>query len=124
MDFVFYFHVLAATVWVGGMIVVASLVPAVRKATDDRGVVRVIARRFGVVSWAALSVSVLTGTWMILDRVWTTNLVTKIALVVVSALISIWHAFVAKDQTPRMRGMVEGLLLVLGLVIVALATTL
>ncbi len=38
-----------------------GLVPAVRKATDDRAVIQAMARRFGVISWIALGVLVVTG---------------------------------------------------------------
>ena len=75
MRIVLYLHILGATVWVGGMIVVAALVPALRKATDDIEVVRAAARRFGTASWAALALQVSTGIILILDRAWTGPLI-------------------------------------------------
>ena len=122
MRVVLYLHILGATVWVGGMIVVAALVPALRKATDDIDVVRAAARRFGTASWAALALQVTTGIILILDRVWTGQLMLKIGLVMVSALLALWHQFIARDQSPAMRGAMEGLLLALGLAIVWIAT--
>ncbi len=122
MRVVLYLHILGAAVWVGGMIVVAALVPALRKATDDIEVVRAAARRFGTASWAALAIQVTTGIILILDRVWTGQLMLKIGLVLVSALLALWHQFIARDQSPAMRGAMEGLLLGLGLVIVWIAT--
>ena len=104
------------------MIVVAALVPALRKATDDLEVVRGAARRFGTVSWVALALQVTTGIILILDRVWTGQLVLKIGLVMVSALLALWHQLIARDQSPAMRGAMEGLILGLGLVIIWIAT--
>jgi putative copper export protein len=121
MDWVLYVHLIGATVWVGGLIVVSALVPAVREVTPDGAVVRAIARRFGVISWTALGVQVLTGAWMVVDRVWDGVLVTKIGLVLVSALLAGWHSLSAKNQAPALRGAVEGVILLLALVIVALA---
>ena len=121
MRVLLYLHVIGAAVWVGGLIVVALLVPAVREATEDREVVRAVARRFGVISWAALAVQVTTGILMVLDRAWTDALIVKIGLVMISALLAGWHALVARDQSPKVRGAIQGVILVLALVIVWLA---
>lgn len=122
MRVIFYLHLLGATVWVGGLIVLGSLVPAVRKVTDDRMVIRAIAQRFGVVSWTALGLLVVTGLVMAFDRVWGTALMTKIGLVVVSAILAAWHTVGARDQSPALRGAIQGSILILALVILALAT--
>jgi uncharacterized membrane protein len=121
MDVVFYLHLVGATVWIGGLIVVATLVPAVRKATDDREVIRAIARRFGVVSWIALGSQVLTGAWMAAERVWNNVLITKVSLVLVSAILAGWHTMAARNQSPALRGAIQGVILILALVILGLA---
>lgn len=56
-----WLHVLAATVWVGGQIVLAALVPALRTLGDDAP--RVVARRFNRIAWPAFAVLVATGLW-------------------------------------------------------------
>ena len=121
MDIVYYLHLVGATVWIGGLIVVATLVPAVRRATDDREVIRAIARRFGVVSWIALGSQVLTGAWMAADRVWDNVLITKVGLVLVSAILAGWHTMAARNQSPALRGAIQGVILILALVILGLA---
>jgi uncharacterized membrane protein len=117
-----YLHLLGAAVWVGGLIVVAALVPAVRTATDDREVVRVIARRFGTLSWTALGVQVVTGTILVFDRFWTGPLMIKIGLVMASALLAAWHTVAAREQSPATRGAIQGTILLLALAIVWQAT--
>lgn len=124
MRFVFYIHLLSATVWVGGLVVLGGLVPAVRKVTDDRSVIQAIAKRFGVMSWTALGLLVLTGTLMVFDRVWTRTLIAKIGLVMLSALLAVWHTMAAREQSPAVRGAIQGVILILALVILWLATTL
>ncbi|MEE8376042.1 MAG: hypothetical protein V3S26_06970 [Acidimicrobiia bacterium] len=124
MRFIFYIHLLSATVWVGGLVVLGGLVPAVRKTTDDRSVIRAMAKRFGVMSWTALGLLVLTGTLMVFDRVWTGTLIAKIGLVMASALLAVWHTMAAREQSPAVRGAIQGVILILALVILWLATTL
>lgn len=116
-----YLHLLGAAVWVGGLIVVAALIPAVRRATPDREVIRAIARRFGVVSWIALGTQVLTGTWMVANRAWSDALVVKIGLVIVSAGLAGWHTVSARGQSPAVRGAIQGVILLLALAIVWVA---
>lgn len=125
MTYLLYIHVVAATVWVGGLIVMAGLVPAVRNVTDDRTVIRAIAQRFGVLSWSALGILVATGIAMLLIGFdLSTTMTTKIGLVFVSAALAAWHTVSARHQTPRTRGMIQATILLLALVILGLAINL
>jgi hypothetical protein len=49
-----FLHVLAATIWVGGQLVLAALVPALRRFGAE--VPRAAASRFNQVAWAAFAV--------------------------------------------------------------------
>jgi putative copper export protein len=123
-DILFYFHLLAATVWIGGLIVLGGLIPAVRSVTDDRNVIRAMARRFGVISWTALGTLVLTGGVLAIHHVWSRTLILKVGLVLVTAMLAAWHTLAARDQSPRVRGIIQGVIMALGLVILGLATVL
>src|SRR5215472_1760702 len=58
-----FLHVLAATIWVGGQLTLAVLVPVLRNFGAE--VPRAAARRFNQVAWAAFAVLVATGVWNI-----------------------------------------------------------
>ena len=58
-----FLHVLAATVWVGGQITLAVLVPVLRRLGAE--IPRAAARRFNQVAWPAFAVLVITGIWNI-----------------------------------------------------------
>jgi putative copper export protein len=60
-----FLHVLAASVWVGGQIVLGGLVPGLRRTHPDS--LKTVARTFGRVAWPALAVVVVTGIWNMLD---------------------------------------------------------
>jgi putative copper export protein len=56
-----FLHILGATVWVGGQLTLAGLVPGLRAL--DPGAPRAVARRFNLIAWPAFALLVLTGGW-------------------------------------------------------------
>ena len=56
-----FLHVLAATIWVGGQLTLAGLVPVVRTLGPDA--TRAVARQFDRIAWPAFAVLVATGIW-------------------------------------------------------------
>jgi putative copper export protein len=91
-----FLHVLAATVWVGGQLTLAALVPVLRRAGAD--IPRAAARRFNQVAWPAFAVLVVTGIWnMIAVRSqitgsYETTLVVKLIVVLISGVTAALHA--------------------------------
>jgi putative copper export protein len=58
-----FLHVLAATVWVGGQLTLAGLVPVLRRAGAD--VPKAVAQQFNRIAWPAFGVLIVTGVWNI-----------------------------------------------------------
>ncbi len=90
-----FLHVLAATVWVGGQITLAALVPALRGA--GRETPRAAARAFNRIAWPAFGLLLLTGVWNVLaedrdDPAYERTLMLKYTLVLVSGLTAFLHA--------------------------------
>lgn len=91
-----FLHVLAATVWVGGQLTLAALVPVLRR--HDAEVPRLAANAFNRVAWPAFAVLVATGLWNIeaerdeLTGAYRVTLVVKLAVVAVSGLSAAAHA--------------------------------
>jgi hypothetical protein len=56
-----FVHVLAATVWVGGQLVLGGLMPTIRQLGE--GAPRKVAQRFGLIAWSAFVVALFTGIW-------------------------------------------------------------
>jgi putative copper export protein len=92
-----FLHVLAATIWVGGQLTLAGLLPVLRAAGGD--VPRAAARQFGRIAWAAFVVLVLTGIWNIAalpdeetkTSGWNSTLGLKMGFVLLSGLAAWWH---------------------------------
>jgi putative copper export protein len=100
-----FLHVLAATVWVGGQLVLAAAVPALRGVSADAP--RAAARAYNRIAWPAFAVLVLTGVWNVLDEGDRSDeeqrtLGIKLALVVVSGVAAYLHT---RSTTPRGRAL-------------------
>lgn len=91
-----FLHVLAATVWVGGQLTLAALVPALRRLGTE--VPGAAARRFNQVAWPAFAVLVLTGVWNIaavhsqISGSYEVTLVVKLIAVALSGVSAALHA--------------------------------
>jgi putative copper export protein len=90
-----FLHVLAATIWVGGQLTLAALVPALRRMGAN--VPAGAARRFNQVAWPAFAVLVITGIWNIVavrSRVhgsYETTLIVKLVVVAISGITAALH---------------------------------
>ena len=60
-----FLHVLAATIWVGGQLTLAGLVPVVRTLGPDAA--KTVARAFDRLAWPAFAVLVATGIWNLFE---------------------------------------------------------
>jgi putative copper export protein len=91
-----FLHVLAATIWVGGQLTLAGLVPGLRALSPDAP--KAVAQRFSRIAWPAFGVLAITGVWNILevDPDWSsaygTTLIVKLAVVGVSGATAFLHA--------------------------------
>jgi putative copper export protein len=92
-----FLHVLAATVWVGGQLTLAGLVPVLRKAGAD--VPKAVAQQFNRIAWPAFGVLIITGVWNITadhdelkhDSDFRNTLMIKLTAVVLSGLAAYLH---------------------------------
>ena len=90
-----FLHVLAATIWVGGQLTLAALVPALRAIGRDAP--RTAARRFNQVAWPAFGVLIATGIWNVSaesDKVsgsYQTTLIVKLVIVFLSGVTAALH---------------------------------
>lgn len=91
-----FLHVAAATIWVGGQLTLAGLVPGLRALGSE--IPRTVARRFNRIAWPAYGVLLATGLWNIveLDPRWDSDygrtVMVKIAVVALSGATALAHA--------------------------------
>lgn len=100
-----FLHLLSVTVWVGGQIVVAGLVPLLRTLDRSAGpvpegeksITQQAAHRFGRISWPFFALAIITGLWSLgeiaandewatSEFLWKTMFLVKLALVAASGV--------------------------------------
>ncbi|MBS2963360.1 hypothetical protein KGA66_09910 [Actinocrinis puniceicyclus] len=108
-----FLHVLAATVWVGGQLTLAALVPVLRGVGTE--VPATAARRFNQVAWPAFAVLVATGVWNViaerdkLDGAYNNTLMLKLVLVVLSGVSAFVHTRARSSAALAVFGALTGL---------------
>lgn len=109
-----FLHVVGATVWVGGQIVLAGLVPGLRRLSPEAP--RTAARRFNRIAWPAFVVLVVTGVWSLLvldvgdtSLEYQVTLGLKIAVVAVSGIGAAFHAGARSKAAIAVGGAASGL---------------
>jgi putative copper export protein len=108
-----FLHVLGATVWVGGQLTLAGLVPGLRRVSPDAP--RAVARRFSVIAWVAFAVLIATGIWNILairpdwSSSYGTTLIVKLGVVAASGLTAALHARARSAAPLAVFGALSGL---------------
>jgi putative copper export protein len=106
-------HVLGASVWVGGQITVAGLVPTARQLGPDAP--RRLGRAFSRLSWPAYAVLLATGVWNVVavhagePPAWDVVLGIKIAIVLLAGLAAWLHGRAGSPTTLAVWGAVTSL---------------
>jgi putative copper export protein len=106
-------HVLAATIWVGGQIVMAGLVGPSRRFGAEAP--KELARAFARLAWPAFALLVLTGFWNISTFTWSDQssawkavLVAKIVVVALAGLGAFLHQRATSRAQLALWGSVTG----------------
>lgn len=91
-----FLHVIAASVWVGGQITVAGIVPAMRRTHPES--TKTLAQAFGRVAWPAFGLTVVTGMWSLMaeditatSSAYQATVLLKIGLAVLSGVFAAVH---------------------------------
>jgi len=117
-----FLHILGASVWVGGQVVVAALVPALRKVGPEA--TAAAARQFARVAWPFFALSVLTGLWNVFEADFadaaTSYHVTfgvKFVLVIATGLAAWLHTKATDRRRIAMLGSVSGVTAIVALLL-------
>lgn len=114
-----FLHLLAATVWVGGQLVLAGLVPVLRGVSPDAP--STAARQFARIAWPAYAVLAVTGVWNIVavgdatGEEYDRTLVVKLLVVVLSGVSALAHQRATSRRGLALGGAATGVFALLAL---------
>lgn len=111
-DLRLFLHLAAAVIWVGGQLVLAGLVPVLRRISPEAA--PAAAHRFAALAWPAFAVLVVTGVWNIAavgtaDGAYRATLVVKLVAVLVSGAAAWAHSRAGDRRTRALTGALTGL---------------
>ncbi len=113
-----FLHVLAASIWVGGQIALAGVVPSLRRVAPDA--TKTVAQAFSRVAWPAFALAVLTGLWNLAEidvgsttTAYQVTVFIKIALAIASGAAAAVHQY-GQSKLALAAGGAIGLLAALG----------
>lgn len=122
-----WLHLVAAATWTGGLIVLAALLLALRRAGAERALLQATARQFGKVSWVAMAIALGTGIAQVEMYGWPwtyERLHAKLGLVALTVVLAFWHQRTAAKSSPKARGIVQLLILLSSLAVFGAAVAL
>lgn len=109
-----FLHVLAATIWVGGQLTLAGLLPAMRRLGPDA--TKSVARQFDRIAWPAFAVLIITGIWNLTEvhfgdrtTAYQVTLMVKLLFVAITGLGAAAHRATTSKATLAIGGAAAGL---------------
>ncbi len=117
-------HLVSMSVWVGGLVVLGSIAARLRRSGAGPEQMRAMARGYGRVAWPAMVLAVITGFWQA-DRLGVdmgrAALVVKLLLVFLAVALAGLHQATARRSSAAVRGVLQGVILLVSLGVVAAA---
>ncbi len=108
-----FLHVIGATIWVGGQLVFAALVPVLK--AKDAGLPKLVAKQFNKIAWPAFGLLLLTGFWNLatlpkdLPSSYHAAVGIKMTVVTLSGAAAYMHARAKSTKGMALWGAVSGL---------------
>lgn len=103
-----FLHLLGATVWFGGQIVMLGILPVLRSIGGDAP--KQVAARFGLLSWGFYAVAFLTGIWNMLVVDGEGNYAAVLGIKMLVVIVSGAAAFVHQQTSnPGLKGATGGI---------------
>lgn len=108
-----FLHVIGATIWVGGQLVFAALVPVLK--AKDAALPKLVAKQFNKIAWPAFALLILTGFWNMatlskdLPSSYHTAIAIKMVVVTLSGVAAHLHSRAKTSSGMAMWGGISGL---------------
>ena len=117
-----FIHVVGLSVWLGSMVTWAVFAPRLNKYDPTKNTTGVLRISFSKISWSSYVISILSGiTLYFLNESTTSNWYIEVSVLALAGIVIAFHSF-ATNISPAIRGAFNGVMLLLALIAVYLAT--
>ena len=117
-----FIHVVGLSVWLGSMVTWAVFAPRMNKYDPTRNTTGVLRISFSKISWSSYAVTLLSGiTLYFLNESTTSNWYIEVAVLALAGIVIAFHSF-ATNISAALRGVFNGVMLLLALIAVYLTT--
>ena len=117
-----FIHVVGLSVWLGSMVTWAVFAPRMNKYDPTRNTTGVLRISFSKISWSSYAVSLLSGiTLYFLNESTTSNWYIEVSVLALAGIVIAFHSF-ATNISAALRGVFNGVMLLLALIAVYLTT--
>ena len=117
-----FIHVVGLSVWLGSMVTWAVFAPRLNKYDPTKNTTGVLRISFSKISWSSYVISILSGiTLYFLNESTTSNWYIEVSVLTIAGVVIAFHSF-ATNISAALRGVFNGVMLILALTAVYLTT--
>ena len=117
-----FIHVVGLSVWLGSMVTWAVFAPRLNKYDPTKNTTGVLRISFSKISWRSYVISILSGiTLYFLNESTTSNWYIEVLVLAIAGVVIAFHSF-ATNISAALRGVFNGVMLILALTAVYLTT--
>ena len=117
-----FIHVVGLSVWLGSMVTWAVFAPRMNKYDPTKNTTGVLRISFSKISWSSYAVTLLSGiTLYFLNESTTSNWYIEVSVLALAGIVIAFHSF-ATNISVALRGVFNGVMLILALIAVYLTT--
>ena len=117
-----FIHVVGLSVWLGSMVTWAVFAPRLNKYDPTKNTTGVLRISFSKISWSSYAISILSGiTLYFLNQSTTSNWYIEVSVLAIAGVVIAFHSF-ATNISAALRGVFNGVMLILALTAVYLTT--
>ena len=117
-----FIHVVGLSIWLGSMVTWAVFAPRLNKYDPTKNTTGVLRISFSKISWSSYVISILSGiTLYFLNESTTSNWYIEVSVLAIAGIVIAFHSF-ATNISAALRGVFNGVMLILALTAVYLTT--
>ena len=119
---IFFLHILGLSIWLGSMVTWAMFAPKLGNLDPTKNTTNTLRIVFTKLSWISYSLALVSGIFIIISIEDSSNWILEVGLLGFAGLIIFLHSYVP-NLSAAIKGMINGSMLLVGLIVLYLAVS-